>query len=71
MKTEYIQQVSKPKHVVQQMDKAVVKFKPTSYHAEHMAKDKAKKDNVRAARLDREIVLKELFQAFEKHQYYR
>ncbi|CAD5223957.1 unnamed protein product [Bursaphelenchus okinawaensis] len=71
MKIKQIQKISQPKHTVKQMDKAVVKFKPTSYHQEHMAKDRAKKDNVRSVRVERDIVLKELFQAFEKHQYYR
>ncbi|CAD5231423.1 unnamed protein product [Bursaphelenchus xylophilus] len=71
MKIRQIEKISQPKHTVKQMDKAEVKFKPTSYHAEHMAKDRAKKDNVRSVRVDRDIVLKELFQAFEKHQYYR
>lgn len=71
MKISQIEKISQPKHTVKQMDKAEVKFKPTSYHVENLAKEKAKKDNVRAVRVERDILLKELFQAFEKHQYYR
>jgi transcription initiation factor TFIIF subunit beta len=71
MKISQIEKVSQPKNTVKQMDKAEVKFKPTAYHPENLAKERAKKENYRAVRLDREIVMKEIFKAFEKHQYYR
>jgi hypothetical protein len=71
MKITQIKQVSQPKNTVKQMDRAVVKFKPTAQHHENLAKEKAKKDNYRAVRLDRDVVVREIFQAFEKHQYYR
>jgi hypothetical protein len=71
MKISQIKKVSQPKNTVKQMDRAVVKFKPTAQHQENLAKDRLKKDNPRAVRLDRDIVVREIFQAFEKHQYYR
>ncbi|KAI6213595.1 General transcription factor IIF subunit 2 [Aphelenchoides besseyi] len=71
MKMSQIEKFSQPKHTVKQMDKAEVKFKPTAIHQENLAKEKNKKENNRAVRVDRDILMKEIFQAFEKHQYYR
>ncbi|KAI6186631.1 General transcription factor IIF subunit 2 [Aphelenchoides besseyi] len=71
MKMSQIEKYSQPKHTVKQMDKAEVKFKPTAVHQENLAKEKIKKDTNRAVRVDRDILMKEIFQAFEKHQYYR
>lgn len=71
MKISQIEKISQPKNTVKQMDRAVVKFKPKAQHQENLAKDKFKKENTKAVRLDREIVVRELFKAFEKHQYYR
>jgi hypothetical protein len=71
MKISSIKETSEPKRTVKLMDKAVVKFKPTAQHQENLAKEKSKKENFRSVRVDRDIVLRELFQAFEKHQYYR
>lgn len=36
-----------------------------------MARDKAKRDGNKAVRADRDRVVDMLFQAFEKHQYYK
>lgn len=71
MKVRQIQRVSQPKKTVQQMERAVVKFKPVNAHQEHMVKEKAKKEGVKAVRLERDEVVQLLFHAFEKHQYYR
>jgi len=43
MKINQIEKVSQPKHHVKQIDKAVVKFKPTAIHTEAIGKEKAKK----------------------------
>jgi hypothetical protein len=71
MKISLIEKASQPTRTVKQMDRAVVKFKPVAQHAENIAREKAKKENPKAVRIDREIVMREIFQAFEKHQYYR
>lgn len=71
MKIRQIQNHSQPKKTVLQVDRAVVKFKPINVHQEHMAKDKAKKEGIRAVRLEKDDVVKLLFHAFEKHQFYR
>lgn len=36
-----------------------------------MAREKAKKEGIKAVRADKDKVVSMLFQAFEKHQYYR
>jgi len=71
MKISQIEKISQPKHTVKQMDKAVVKFKPVAQHQENLAKEKSRKENARAVRMDRNDVSREIFKAFEKHQYYR
>lgn len=72
MKVRQIHKVSQPKKTVQKINKAVVKFKPVNAHQEHTAnKDKAKKEGLRAVRLEKDDVVKLLFHAFEKHQFYR
>ncbi|KAI1702156.1 transcription initiation factor IIF, beta subunit domain-containing protein [Ditylenchus destructor] len=71
MKIKQIEKVSQPKQLIQTMDKAVVKFKPTATHNEHLIKEKAKKDGAKTVRGDRDVVTQAIFRAFEKHQYYR
>lgn len=71
MKIQQIEKISQPKNTVKQMDRAVVKFKPTANHAENIGIAKAKKDGIKAIRSERSDVLQEIFHAFEKHQYYR
>nr|CAD2179548.1 unnamed protein product [Meloidogyne enterolobii] len=71
MKIQQIQKISQPKKTVQQVERAVVKYKPINAHQEHIAKDKAKKEGTRAVRLEKDDVVKLLFHAFEKHQFYR
>ncbi|KAI6222906.1 General transcription factor IIF subunit 2 [Aphelenchoides fujianensis] len=71
MKIRQIQRISQPKNTVKQMDKAEVKYKPKANHQENLFKEKNKKENNRAVRLERDVLMKEIFQAFEKHQYYR
>ncbi|KAI1715314.1 transcription initiation factor IIF, beta subunit domain-containing protein [Ditylenchus destructor] len=71
MKIKQIEKVSQPKQLIQTMDKAVVKFKPTATHNEHLIKEKAKKDGAKTVRGDRDVVTQAIFSAFEKHQYYR
>jgi len=71
MKARQIELVSQPKNVVQQMEKAVIKFKPVTMHAEDLAKEKLKKEGVKAVRFERAHVMEMIFNAFEKHQYYK
>ena len=47
------------------MDKAEVKFKPTAFHKESVAHEKLKKEAFRTVRVDSDVVMKEIFQAFE------
>lgn len=62
---------SQPKNTVKTMDRAVVKFKPKAQHQENLINEKLKKDAYRAPRVDRDVLSREIFHAFEKHQYYR
>lgn len=71
MKIEQIEKISQPKNTVKQMDRAVVKFKPTANHVENLANLKAKKDGIKTTRGERNDVMQDIFHAFEKHQYYR
>ncbi|KAL3078730.1 hypothetical protein niasHT_036067 [Heterodera trifolii] len=71
MKIAQIQRVSQPKKTVKQMDRAVVKFKPVNAHQEHQVKEKQRKEGTRAIRLERDEVVSLLFNAFERHQFYR
>lgn len=71
MKIHQIEKVSQPKHHIKQIDKAVVKFKPTAMHAEQLAKEKAKKEGIKSVRVDKDVLRDMLFRAFERHQYYR
>lgn len=71
MKIEQIEKISQPKNTVKQMDRAVVKFKPTANHVENLAFNKAKKDGIKATRGERSDIMQDIFHAFEKHQYYR
>uniref|UniRef100_A0A914WIH6 General transcription factor IIF subunit 2 n=1 Tax=Plectus sambesii TaxID=2011161 RepID=A0A914WIH6_9BILA len=71
MKISQIEKSGQPKRQIQQIDKAEVKFKPVAIHAEDMAREKAKKEGIKAVRADKDKVVSMLFQAFEKHQYYR
>ncbi len=76
-----------PKRHIQQIDKAEVKFKPVAIHSEsvsdqvysvrlyifciQVAREKLKRDGNKAVRADRDQVVDMLFQAFEKHQFYK
>lgn len=71
MKIKQIEKTSQPTRIIKQMDKAVVKFKPTAVHSEHLSKEKAKKEGSKMVRGDRNDVMQVIFHAFEKHQYYR
>lgn len=74
MKMSMIRQAKEPVSMAKKIDRAVVTFKPKAQHAENLLKDKGKKEatgtakNVRASR---EHVMDLIFEAFEKHQYYR
>ena len=50
---------------------AVVNNKPVNFHEEDMHRLKQKKEGNKAVRSDRDVVMNLLFQAFERHQYYR
>lgn len=70
MKKALTANATKPANQVQSIEKAEIKFKPIAKHAEHSPVDRSKKDN-KNIRLDKNVVLDILFQAFEKHQYYK
>ncbi|KAL3989815.1 Transcription initiation factor IIF beta subunit family protein [Acanthocheilonema viteae] len=71
MKIKQIEKSCQPKRHVKQMEKAEVKFKPISVHAEMLAREKLKKEGAKTVRADKDIVRQAIFHAFEKHQYYR
>lgn len=60
----------RPKNQVQSIEKAENKFKPVSRHVEHQPTDRTKRDN-KSVRMDKNALTDILFQAFEKHQYYK
>ncbi|KAF1755027.1 hypothetical protein GCK72_021594 [Caenorhabditis remanei] len=71
MKLAHIVKNTQPKKTVKMIDKAAVKFKPVSVHAEDMIKSKQKKDGAKTYRADRDVLRQALFKAFEKHSFYR
>uniref|UniRef100_A0A1I7T6B1 General transcription factor IIF subunit 2 n=1 Tax=Caenorhabditis tropicalis TaxID=1561998 RepID=A0A1I7T6B1_9PELO len=71
MKLAHIVKNTQPKKTVKMIDKAAVKFKPVSMHAEDMIKSKQKKDGAKTYRADRDVLRQALFKAFEKHSFYR
>jgi len=70
MKITEIQKVNQPEKTVKQMDKAVVKYKPIAHHAEAVQAQKLKKEG-KNVRLEKQQLMELIFQAFEKHQYYK
>lgn len=71
MKLAHIVKNTQPKKTVKMIEKAAVKFKPVSVHAEDMIKSKQKKDGAKTYRADRDVLRGALFKAFEKHSFYR
>ncbi|CAI5452408.1 unnamed protein product [Caenorhabditis angaria] len=71
MKQEHIVKNTQPKKQVKLLEKAAVKFKPVSIHPEDLARQKAKKEGAKTYRADRDVLRGALFNAFEKHSYYR
>lgn len=71
MKMSQIVKNTQPKKQVKLIEKAAVKFKPVSMHAEDMIRSKAKKEGAKTYRADRDVLRQALFKAFEKHSYYR
>uniref|UniRef100_A0A915JQB4 General transcription factor IIF subunit 2 n=1 Tax=Romanomermis culicivorax TaxID=13658 RepID=A0A915JQB4_ROMCU len=62
--------VNNPTNQVLSIEKAEIKFKPVARHAENAVAERAKRDN-KNVRLEKHALLDMLFQAFEKHQYYK
>ncbi|VDK55656.1 unnamed protein product [Anisakis simplex] len=71
MKIKHIERSSIPKRQLKQIDKAEVKFKPVAIHAETLARERQKKEGAKTVRGDKDVIRQAIFQAFEKHQYYR
>lgn len=71
MKQEHIVKRITPVRKVIQIDKAAVKYKPVSVHEEDVMRLKQKKEGAKAYRADKDVLRQALFNAFEKHQYYR
>ncbi|CAD6186605.1 unnamed protein product [Caenorhabditis auriculariae] len=71
MKLQHIVKSTQPKKQVVQIEKAAVKYKPVSAHAEDMVRIKQKKEGAKTYRADRDLLRQAIFNAFEKHQYYR
>uniref|UniRef100_A0A914XZ56 General transcription factor IIF subunit 2 n=1 Tax=Panagrolaimus superbus TaxID=310955 RepID=A0A914XZ56_9BILA len=72
MKMDMFRQAKEPVSKAKQIDRAVVAFKPKAQHAENLKMDKTKKEvGARNIRAGREQVMDRIFDAFEKHQYYR
>uniref|UniRef100_A0AC34FY16 General transcription factor IIF subunit 2 n=1 Tax=Panagrolaimus sp. ES5 TaxID=591445 RepID=A0AC34FY16_9BILA len=72
MKMNMIRKAKVPVSMAKQIDRAVVAFKPKAQHAENLKMDKTKKEvGARTIRGSREQVMDRIFEAFEKHQYYR
>jgi transcription initiation factor TFIIF subunit beta len=71
LKKKQMVDAQEPKYQIQQIKETTVStFKPKSYHQpdqEHLQK---RKELGRRARQDREVVLDQLFTAFQAHQYY-
>jgi len=70
LKKETIKQASQPTRVVQQLDKAVVNYKPIAAHKSDIEFELKKKSEGKKSREDKDKVQELLFAAFEKHQYY-
>ncbi len=70
LKREAILRAIEPTRQTQQLDKAVVNFKPVANHAFNKAFEAKKKAEGKKSRDDREKVTETLFALFEKHQYY-
>lgn len=70
LKRESILRASQPTRQVQQLDKAVVNYKPVSMHKADADFEQKRKESGKKARDDRDKVAEILFAAFEKHQYY-
>jgi len=70
LKAESIRKARQPTRVVQQLDKAVVNYKPVSAHRVDIEFEQKRKGQGKKSRDDKEKVQNTLFAAFEKHQYY-
>jgi len=70
LKKQSIRQSAQPTRVVQQLDKAVVNYKPVSAHKSDIEFELKKKSEGKKSREDKDKVQDVLFAAFEKHQYY-
>jgi len=70
LKKETIRQASQPTRTVQQLEKAVVNYKPIAAHKSELDFESKKKSEGKKSREDKDKVQDVLFSAFEKHQYY-
>lgn len=70
LKRQSIVRAAQPTRQVQQLDKAVVNYKPVSIHKNEVEFEQKKKAEGKKARDDKDKVSEVLMSAFEKHQYY-
>lgn len=70
LKRQSIMRASQPTRQVQQLDKAVVNYKPVAVHRNEVEFEQKKKAEGKKARDDKDTVSEKLFTLFEKHQYY-
>lgn len=70
MKRQTFMLASQPTRQVQQLDKAVVNYKPVAVHKNEVEFEQKKKAEGKKARDDKDKVSEVLFSLFEKHQYY-
>ncbi|CAG2109632.1 unnamed protein product [Medioppia subpectinata] len=76
LKKETIRKASQPARTVQQLDRAVINYKPISAHKSDVIHnllldfELKKKSEGKKSREDKDKVQDMLFSAFEKHQYY-
>lgn len=69
-KLESIKKAYLPRRKVEQLTRAVTKFKPVSDHKFNIEYAKKKKAKGLRVRREKDAVMDILFEAFEKHQYY-
>jgi transcription initiation factor TFIIF subunit beta len=67
---ERIKKAAQPLRVVQQLDRAVVNFKPIAKHKSIIERIQNEKSGNKKCREDKVKVQDILFEAFERHQYY-
>lgn len=70
LKCDSFRKAAQPTRLVQQLDRAVVTFKPINVHKAEVEFEQKRKSEGKKARDERGKVADVVFSAFEKHQYY-